>query len=745
MLRDASMPVSRGGALMRALLAGTAFATLPAVLPAVLTGGADVALASCSGSGVSGIGGFYQGDSNDNTITCDAAFEVKGKGGNDTLNLSGAIGSAKGGNGDDTFNVSGGAIAELSGGDDNDTFNINGGAIAVLNGDDGSDTVTLNGGAVAYIGTGSGADFVYLNSGLFGAVETGGGADTISLTGGSSNDDGYGAYIDAGGNDDNFTWTGGVLISFQGGDGDDTAIVESNATALLDAPLLYGGSGSDDQLTFQNNSFNIFNFTLDGWETVSIKNGVLTIDPLLTTTVALTTSEDAGKGLIVESDGGLVVDDTLMLTGNLGNAGYVDLQDGDTADQIDVSGDYINDNAADGADLLIDADFTNNLADRLGVGGNLSGVTTVSVNDISGAVITGQSVLVASVGGVNSGSLALTSDLFAGAFQYDFDTIGSDWYLVSSFSPAAPIYDAYGQSLLTLNRVASLQERMGDRRMGGTGDGPAFWGRVSGSHGAYAPTSTTQAAFDQNIWQIETGVDGVLSQNDQGQVIAGLSLRYVDGRSNVSSPTGNGSINSKGGVAGVSLTAMQNDGSYADLQLQAGYFNSGLSSDAWGVLASDLDAWTGAVSLEIGRKVGLGGAWSVTPQTQFSATIIGMDDGFTGPVDETVSFSQTAGVTWRNGLSIDWSNAGANGVSSLHGVANLVYTLAGDTTATVSGFDLASSSTDNLSGEIGLGGTHSWAGGKYALTGQVTASTGLGSNAAEDYRIGGSLGFSVKW
>ncbi|MCI5076309.1 autotransporter outer membrane beta-barrel domain-containing protein [Oricola sp.] len=769
------------------LLGGTAFAILPAVLPSDITGGADTALAACSGNGVSGGLGFYEGNGDANVINCSDVVAIKAKGNDDTLNLSGVIGLAEGNNGSDTFNVSSGLMDKLDGGNGDDTFNITGGGILAIYGEDDDDTINLNGGAVGLIDGGDKKDTINLNSGLFGAVLGGNGADTITLSGGSPSDDGFGAYIDGGGNDDTinlnggffgvvlgdrgedtinlagassidggayidagddndtFNWSSGSLFLFNGGGGNDKALVTTSNFSGV--PALNGGGGNDDALTFDGIDFSVLNLTLSNWETITVRDGVMNITPLVLSTVNLALSEDDGKGLVIESDAGLVVNNnTLALTGDLSNSGYVDMQDGAADDEVDISDDYVG-----GGDLLVDANFSTNMADMLDIGGDASGTTEVGVSDVSGPVVTGENVLVASIGGANTAAFVLSPNqmtggfkgLFAGAFEYDLETIGNDIYLVSSFSPAAPIYDAYGQSLLGLYRTPTMQERMGDRYMDEVGAGPAFWGRVSGSHSEFTPSSITDAAFDQSIWRIEAGVDGILEDGDDGTVVAGFSVEYADGRSDVTSPSGAGDITSRGAVAGISLTALQNDGSYADLQARLGYSDNDLSSDAWGSLANGVNAVGGALSLEIGQKFRMGDGWSITPQTQVSGTVVHMD-GFTGPVGEDVSFADAMNVAWRNGLSVDWSGASAGGTATLHGIANLVYTLAGDSTATVSGFDLESSSSDNLSGEIGLGGTHHW-GDRFALTGQVLAAKGFGDGADEGYRFSGSVSLSAKW
>ena len=63
--------------------------------------------------------------------------------------------------------------------------------------------------------------------------------------------------------------------------------------------------------------------------------------------------------------------------------------------------------------------------------------------------------------------------------------------------------------------------------------------------------------------------------------------------------------------------------------------------------------------------------------------------------------------------------------TNVYVIANLYQELLSDTRINVAGLDFGSGN-DRTWGGIGVGGHHSWGGGKYALYGEVSANTALG-------------------
>lgn len=189
-----------------------------------------------------------RGESGDDTISAGGLsryFDLDGGEGNDNIIVSGTagIGLIDGGNDDDLIDIAHGYDTSVTGGDGNDTISFTPGGILV-DGGDGDDLITTDGeffGEVSTIHGGDGDDTLAsdaLNTAVYGDA----GNDVIMAF--SQN------------------WQGtAYYTSFDGGDGDDTIIIEENAITggdpeggMFDRTYantvndIFGGAGSD---TFQ--------------------------------------------------------------------------------------------------------------------------------------------------------------------------------------------------------------------------------------------------------------------------------------------------------------------------------------------------------------------------------------------------------------------------------------------------------------------------------------------------------------
>lgn len=98
-----------------------------------------------------------------------------------------------------------------------------------------------------------------------------------------------------------------------------------------------------------------------------------------------------------------------------------------------------------------------------------------------------------------------------------------------------------------MNGVGTLQARVGNRFWAGTGnlviaqgadaiqpyaapeeagirvDGNGVWGRIEGGHNKIKPRfSTSDTDFNQNIFKMQAGIDGLLSEAESGTMIGGI-------------------------------------------------------------------------------------------------------------------------------------------------------------------------------------------------------------------------------
>ncbi len=439
--------------------------------------------------------------------------------------------------------------------------------------------------------------------------------------------------------------------------------------------------------------------------------------------------------------------------------------------------------------------------DRLEVDGATSGTTELTVNNQGGnGALTVNGIKVVAVGGNSNGTFVLgngytTKDgeqaVVGGAFAYTLQQGGAqttedgDWYLVSHapdpdnptckdtnscpppaprYSAGAPVYEGYVQNMMALNKLPTLQQRVGNRYFAGTNlrgsedggraegasfDARGIWARVEGAHNRLEPsTSTARMKQDINTLEMQAGVDGQFYENDQGRLIAGITGQYGHAKGDVSSQHGDGSIATDAWSLGVAATWYGNDGFYLDGQGQVTWFDNDLdSSTANQSLANGRKATGYAVSLETGRQIPLAGNWSLTPQAQLSWSSISANS-FRDAWNARIGVDDGDSLVGRLGLAAQYATAwkddqGRASQASLYGIANLYQEFLGGTTVDLSGVDF-NTDNDRTWGGIGLGGSYAWADNKYALYGEGSINTGL-THFADSYSLKGNVGFKVNW
>jgi outer membrane autotransporter protein len=492
----------------------------------------------------------------------------------------------------------------------------------------------------------------------------------------------------------------------------------------------------------------------------------------------------------------------------LTNAGLVNVGGAAAGATLTVSGNY----AGAGGTLRLNTALGDDASttDRLVVLGDTSGSTTLVVANVGGAgAQTVQGIRVIDVTGSSAGSFALDGDytfegdeaVIGGAYAYRLYKNGiatptdGNWYLRSNlidptdptdptdpadptsplYQPGVPVFEAYAQTLLGLNGLPTLQERVGNRYWSGAGNGmlsqgdgpgtfesapqpsdggPAFvegrgiWARIESAHGSFDPrTSTSSADYDSDTWKIQGGLDGQFYESESGKLIGGITAHYGNASTDVSSMFGNGEIHTDGYGVGGTLTWYGQNGFYLDGQAQATWYDSDLSSGALGNLADGNDGFGYAFSLETGQRLALNQSWTFTPQAQLAYSNVDFDD-FTDPFGANVSLGSGESLKGRLGVSADYENAweGAAGTTTrthLYGIANLYYEFLDGTKVGVSGVNFASEN-DRTWGGVGIGGSYNWNDDKYSIYSEVSVNTSL-SNFTDSYSFNGTAGFKVKW
>ena len=408
--------------------------------------------------------------------------------------------------------------------------------------------------------------------------------------------------------------------------------------------------------------------------------------------------------------------------------------------------------------------------DRLVVTGGTSGTTQVTVANRGGlGAQTAEGIKIVDVAGASDGVFALHGDyvfqgdqaVIAGAYGYRLYKGGvstpadGDWYLRSTllnpvsppqtpdtplYQPGVPIYEVYPSTLLLLNNVGTMQQRTGDRGYSAADDGRpnGIWGRMEGQRfRPNAASSTSQADADYNSWSAEIGADHVLAQTARGATLTGsISARYGKASAQVHSLFGNGDIKTHGYGARATLTWQDEAGFYADAQAQFSWYDSDLNSSVLGKLAHGNDGTGQTYSLELGKRVALGGI-AITPQLQTVYSKVRFD-AFTDPAGADVSLGKADSLKSRWGIAIEHRG----GAARLYAVGNLTYDWLGDTVTDVSGTPIARSDY-RLWSEVSVGGSVG-VNDRLTLYGEATGNSAI-RDFGKSYGLKGVVGVRMRF
>jgi fibronectin-binding autotransporter adhesin len=637
------------------------------------------------------------------------------------------------------------------------------GTFAIFAGTGGAVTVDNNLGQV----TASGMQFAtsgYTIGG--GAIALGGSQSTIRVGDGSASGASFTATINSvlSGNTQLSKTDAGTLVlggvnSYTGGTQISGGTVQISADANLGATsggvTLNGGT-----LATSATLASARNFAITGSGTIATTSGTtMTLSGKLSGTGTLTA---AGAGMLVVSGdgsgfaGSTQVQGTLAVNGSLcgdvnvltgarlqgtgtvcttHNAGTV--APGNSIGTLTVAGDY----TGTGGKLEIEARLGDDASptDRLVVTGNTSGATQIQVVNVGGnGAATVEGIRIIDVGGVSNAVFALKGDyvfegsqaVIAGAYGYRLYKGGvstpsdGDWYLRSSlldpptppgaptapsapnlplYQPGVPVYEVYGQTLLALTDVGTMQQRIGTRQWAQTESGrpSGIWGRTEARHSRpNAVLSTSLSDVNLDNWKFEIGADHVLSAGSKGtSLVLGVLGSYGEASARIGSLFGNGGIKTKAYSAGTTLSWFGPQGLYVDGRVQVTWFDSKLKSALLGRLADGNHGTGQAYSVEAGKRSPIGGNLSVTPQIQIAYSTVGFDH-FTDPHGAQVSSKRGDSLKTRWGLSLDRQDA----KSRVYGVANLTYEWLDGTVTDVSGTPI-SRQNHRLWGEFGAGGS----------------------------------------
>ena len=640
------------------------------------------------------------------------------------------------------------------------TVDVKGGytGIRAFNSGTGATSITVSGAVTGGGGKGAGIFNISTN------------ASTITLNAGASVSATSGnAIIDGAGNTSLIMNSGSsVTGTIRLGGGDDAINL---AGGDFSGVTSFDGEAGNDRLSFAGSN-GVFNQTLmANIESVTIDNG--STMGLSFTGNAFNATALTGSALIVQNGGILNASNGFALTGNLVNStGVVSLQNS----SIDAPA-SINGNFTGGGQLLLDANFATNTADRLNIAGNvLAGGTRVGVNDISTGPATGNAITLVSVAGTTAaGDFALSAPVVNGAFNYNtLALVGQDWVLQSiAFVPVVPVipgvpatpatpaytpfagsFEALGQSLLSMANLPSLVDRT-HNRIGGmntganSGDKTAIdtpiWLRFAGGYRDIdSKSSTTGADFNTNHWLAQVGIDFTVADNANGRFVAGINAGYNKADTDIKSTAGKSNLDITGQSLGLSGTWYSVNGVYVDTQLQRSWYDTDLS--AGGVGAGKVNGVNGdgySASIEVGKEIPLSDSLRITPQAQLVYANVDSDN-FTGANAEIVKLAKSKSLKARFGTALNKLFT-PDGASRGFVVANVIREFDDETQVNVSGTQL-SNAVDRYTGELGVGLSHAWVKGttSYEATAAVTGSSSL-NNFGDSKAAQGEVNFKVKF
>ncbi len=513
----------------------------------------------------------------------------------------------------------------------------------------------------------------------------------------------------------------------------------------------------------------------------------------------------ADSGIMsVAAQGTLIANGDSFIIGDVVNDGQIYFGKNRTAEAANLNGSLnIDGNYTGNGGLIVfntvlegDSSSTN----YLHIFGNTAGTSLVTVNNIGGSgAQTVEGIKLIEVDGTSAGTFSLTGGyqhngvtaIANGAYAYKLFQGGvstpsdGDWYLRSEligdkpqYQSGAPVYEIYPQFLLGLSALPTLQQRVGNRYWTGAGNpqlsqgadaivpyapaeeagsftqGNGVWGRMEGSYTKMQPrVSTSDAAYDYNIFKMQAGVDGLLREGETGKLIGGLTGHYAHGLASVWSPydsdLGRGRISTDGYGLGATLTWYGDHGFYADNQAQVTWYRSALSYQGGQTALTDgkNNGIGYAISSEIGKRMSLDDHWILTPQAQLRYSNADFDS-FTDVFDADVSRERAASLELRLGMSAEYQNAWRNAQgglnrSSVYGIANLYNEFLNGTQVDVSSVRFTNKS-ERLWAGIGLGGSYNWNDDMYSIFGEGSVNTSL-NHFGDSYSYKGTVGFRVKW
>lgn len=340
--------------------------------------------------------------------------------------------------------------------------------------------------------------------------------------------------------------------------------------------------------------------------------------------------------------------------------------------------------------------------------------------------------------------------------------------------PATPLYESYLLVLSSLNKLPTLEQRVGHRiwmndadqdgvtansdmnpllyRGQDESDSRGVWMRVEGLTGHYTPElgSDGDSSYDLRFGRLNLGLDLPVYETDNGsRLVVGINGHMSRAWAEINSSQGDGDISANGHGIGATLTWFDRSGFYADAQARQTWFLSDISSDTITSASHQVennDAAGYAFSLELGRIFDLDAHWSLTPQAQLVYSRINFDS-FTDPQNSVIINEEDyTSLEGRLGLALNYENSyrddsGTFRRNKLYLLGNVYHEFNGNSTISISGVNYESNLSDTWL-SMGIGGSLNWDDDRFSLYGEVRALSST-QKFGEEYGLTGEIGVRI--
>ena len=663
---------------------------------------------------------------------------------------SAVVGKVEGAGGADTISILGSAsvTGDVLGG---------GSGIDMSAAEDSGDTITINttGSIGGNVDGGLGDDVISVQAGTVkGNVIGGEGNDTLTVTGTAT----VAGIMDGGNGNDTMEWSGSSSLGgVQGGAGSDTLTVSS--TQYNGSQMLDGGDdtsvadGQIDTLNLNGVTATTNGSTIINWEVIKLNQGTkLTLDGTLTTGSG---TDAAGNpmGLAIDSSSTLATGSTATVTGDVANAGTIDLHTHNTnpVNSLTINGNYT---GKSGSKLLVDSTWNNAnslTTDSLAINGSASGSTTVSVpGGIFGDVTQAEQAKVSdkpvvTVSNPHAETVFTGSAPTSNAGEAQLLKVGNNyhWTLLAKArptdpTPTIPIYDeptsAYVQMPLVnkemgFAQMGKLHERVGEQQTWAWDDCGTrckqyqdfkdkdqkkypVWGRINGEYLKMQGDNRFAFKSKTGFVQFGTDLDKTVNAQDESRRHNGVMLTYGWGSTDFfdKNRAQNGVVvNDK--YTGKADTSMLSLGGYSTWYAKNGTYLDLVGNLSWlhnkyrsrdGLSASQNGYGLG-LSAEVGRPWRIGESqWQIEPQAQLSYQRIHLNSFNDGV--RNVSGQSMDGLRGRIGARLAWNAQGDElRTKSFYLTANLLHDFKGSNASATMGRETVQESYGRTWGEVGLG------------------------------------------